>query len=261
MSTRAPALRAAWLLHLLALGAVLCPPRATAITQVDAQTEVASIRFQGLLSLNRNRVQSVLQTRDRGGAYGLRVALGRLPFVPGPTRHPFSPLTLQEDVVRIRRAYSAAGFFRSHVYYTVRRDDARNLLDITFIVDEGQPAVFTEVKIVPRDTMTTLPIPPGEQRSWRAIERSVIGQRGHRVNVDEARRSRERLTNWWRNRGYPLASVTPRVNADSARTQAQITYRVAAGAFARFGPVSVIGNRSIDERVDRKSGGWGSRCG
>jgi outer membrane protein assembly factor BamA len=243
------AVRAGW--AILTVAALLAPASAPALVQVDALTEVRSIRFEGLKSLNQHRLQSVLQTKDRGGAYGLRVALGKLPLVPSPARQPFSPLTLQEDVARIRRAYAAAGFFRPKVRYTVKKDEKKNLLDITFVIDEGAPARFTAVSIVPRDTLTTLPIPANEQKAWRSVEKSILAQRGRRVSVEEARGGRDRLIAWWRNRGHPLATVTTRVNADSARTQVQITYRVAPGPFARFGPVSVTGNHSVNDRVIR----------
>jgi len=71
--------------------------------RVDALTEVRTIRFTGVHTIPERRLRELVQTRDRGSFYGLRVALGMIPFVPAPTPHPFSPLVLQQDVARLRR--------------------------------------------------------------------------------------------------------------------------------------------------------------
>src|SRR5262245_57815343 len=110
---------------------------ARAQVRVDARTEVRKIEIEGAHSLPKHRLSSVIKTRTRGSAYGLRSALGKLPLVPGPDRHPFVPITLQEDVVRLRNLYAASGFFKAVVRYDVVRDDDDNLLDITFVIEEG----------------------------------------------------------------------------------------------------------------------------
>mgnify|MGYP003693688115 CR=1 FL=1 len=51
-------------------------------------------------SISERRLRAGAQTRARGSFYGLRVALGMIPFVPAPGQHPFSPL----DAAAGRRA-------------------------------------------------------------------------------------------------------------------------------------------------------------
>ena len=130
MRTRAAALGV--VLGLVVTGEGLRPAHGQ--VEIDAATEVRSIRFSGVDELNERDLRAVLRTKDRGSAYGLRAFLGRLPLVSDPAVHPFDPFELQRDVVRLRRHYRLAGFVDTRVDYDVRRDDAENLLDVTFVV-------------------------------------------------------------------------------------------------------------------------------
>lgn len=234
------------------LCALACALPAAAQVRVDALTEVRSIDFEGVHAIPRHRLESVLRTKTRGAAYGLRVALAKLPLVPDPAHHPFVPLTLQEDVVRLRQTYAAAGFFRAQVRYEVERDDEHNLLGITFQVEEGNPTVIADVQVQPADSLSALPVPERDRESWEGVERSVREQSGDRLSIDDLRTGRERLAQWWRNRGYPRAACTAAFRTDSTRANVWITYRVSTGSFARFGDVQIEGNPTVKASALRK---------
>jgi outer membrane protein insertion porin family len=239
--------RWAWTSAILLLVARPAPAQ----VQTDAQTEVRSIRLQGVRSIREHVLRDLIHTRERGAAYGLRVALGKIPLVPGPGPLPFSPLELQQDVVRVRNHYAANGFFRAQVHYTVERDDAKNLLDITFVVDEGRPFELVEIAVVPWDSLGTLPVPEGERRSWERLERSLKGLRG-RMEVEELRKARVRLVRWWQDRGHPRVVVAPRLQRDTLRFEGRLTYRVSPGPAYRFGDVTIEGNRRLSRSSVRR---------
>src|SRR5262245_54861211 len=230
---------------------VLAAP-APAQVEVDGATEVRTIRFAGVEELHDRRLRAVLQTRDRGSLYGLRVALGKLPFVPSPAHHTFLPLVLQQDVARMRQVYAAAGFFRTSIRYDVERDDARNLLDIRFVVEEGPPLIVTDIVLGNADSLSALPVAEGDRKSWARLERQVLQQQGHRLEISDARANHDRLQRWWRDRGHPLARVLVRMDTDSARSTGVLTYRVAIGAAARFGELRLEGSRAISEATLRR---------
>ena len=225
---------------------------ARAQVQIDALTGVRTIRFAGVNALSERKLRALLQTKDRGGAYGLRVALGKIPFVPPPALHPFSPLVLQQDVVRIRHSYAASGYLLAHVGYDVERDDAKNLLDITFRIDEGRPMLVTAVHVFGEDTTAALPVPSAEGKSWARLVRSLQRQRDKPLAVDDATEGQTRLRSWWRDRGHPLARVRLLPEADTARSQTALDYRVWPGPFARFGPVRVEGTRALSHGTVRR---------
>jgi outer membrane protein insertion porin family len=225
---------------------------ALAQVRVDALTEVRKIRFSGVQSIPERRLRDLLQTRDRPSNYGLRSTLGKLPLVPSPARYPFSPLILQQDVVRLRGAYTANGFLSAQVRYDVQRDDEENLLDITFVIDEGKPTVLTLVAITGPDSLTKLPVPTDEQKPWQRLERSVLAQQGRRLDVAEGRRAAQQLARFWRDRGHPRAFVATAFHTDSTHLEGRIVYRVVPGPSAIFGDVRIEGNRTISDASVRK---------
>ena len=204
----------------LVLGASLGASTARAQVPIDALTEVRGIRFAGEQKLSERKLRALLGTKDRGGAYGLRVALGKIPGVPSPEPHPFSPLVLQQDVVRMRQAYAAAGYFLAHVRYDVRRDDAKNLLDVTFVIEEGRPLLLTDVWVTGVDTSAVLDVPAHERRSWERLVRSLVRKKGKPLAIEDATDGRDRLRTWWRDRGHPLAIAILKSHADTARSVA-----------------------------------------
>jgi outer membrane protein assembly factor BamA len=242
--------RHASILTLLALALGASAGRAQ--VEVDALTEVRTLRLDGEHVLSERKLRALLKTKDRGGAYGLRVALGKIPMVPAPGHHPFSPLVLQQDVVRIRQAYAAAGYLHTRVRYDVTRDDVKNLLDITIRIEEDRPLVLTDVRVLAADSAVALPAPEHQRGSWRRLERSLVRQRGKPLAIDDAREGRERLRAWWRDRGFPVATAWIVPHADSARSVVTLDYRVAPGPFARFGSVKVQGNKTLSAATVRR---------
>jgi len=238
------------LAHALAL--LLAAVPAGAQVTVDALTEVRTIRFAGERAISERKLRALVGTKDRGGAYGFRVALGKIPGVPSPAHHPFSPLVLQQDVVRIRQAYVAAGYFHVDVRYDVARDEAKNLLDITFRITEGRPLVLSDVRITSADSAQALPVTDHERKSWKRLERSLLRQRGKPLAIGDATEGRDRLRTWWRDRGYPIANAWIRPHADSAHAAASLDYRVSPGPFARFGAIHVQGTHSLSAGTVRR---------
>jgi hypothetical protein len=175
------------------LALLLAAPAVRAQIPVDPLTEVRAIRFSGEHALSERKLRALLQTKDRGPAYGLRVALGKIPGVPSPAHHPFSPLVLQQDVVRLRQAYAAAGYFLAHVRYDVHRDEARNLLDITFVCEEGRPLLLADVSVTGADSTTALEVPVHDRKSWNRLVRNLLRQRGKPLAIEVATDGRDRL--------------------------------------------------------------------
>lgn len=222
-------------------------------TRVDDLTEVRKIRFEGVHVFAERGLREVLKTRDRGLGYGVRAALGRLPFVPGPPAQPFNPLELQKDVVRMRDRYKKAGYFWTTIRYEVERDDRRNLIDIRFVVDEGQPFLLAGVDVTALDSTTSLPVRPEDQASWQRIVKSLNASRRRPLEIDDALAGRDRVVEWWKNRGYPFVSVTTRTERDSVRLEGTIHHFVAPGPAYRFGEVEVEGNRILSTATVRRN--------
>ena len=240
-----------WAPWILAVG-LLLPAPAAALVRVDPQTEVRVIKIQGAKSIPQHKLREVIQTKDRGSFYRTRAALGKLPLIPSPTPHPFSPLVLQEDVVRIRGAYAAAGFFHAQAHYDLRHDTSKNLLDVTFVIEEGPPLFLADVTVGPDDSTQALVIPKGQEKSWKHLVSSVVHQRGRRLVLEDAKSGGTRIAEWWRDRGYPRAATAMSLVNGANPDSAHLRYRVVPGASARFGDVRIEGNHLISSSVLRR---------
>ena len=223
------------------------PAPAEAQVDVDARTEVRRIAFEGVQALNERELRAVLVTKDRGGAYGLRSALGKIPLVPGPSAKPFSPFELQRDVVRLRRAYRQQGFTAARVDYDVRRDAAENLIDVTFRIDEGRPLVVSEVRVVgPDSTEGSAPAPaPKDRDSWEKVVKDLHRLEGRRLQADDALGRIRKAGAWWRDHGHPAATALPRASVDTLRSEVRLAVRVEPGPEGRFGAVTIEGNEDV----------------
>jgi len=245
---RAPgALRAAALAAGLAAG--FCAAPAGAQVRADAATEVRSLRFRGAESLPERRLRAAIETRDRGGAYGLRSTLGKLPFIDPPAPAPFLPIELQRDVVRLRREYNTAGFLGTQVSYEVVRDEEENLLDVTFVIAEGEPLRVADVAIVGPDSLAPPPVPADERGSWERVERTVGRLAGRRLDLAEVGAERDRIAGWWQDRGHPQAAVRTGLLPGGRESLRRLRYQVIPGPRLVVGEVTVEGNESIDDRI------------
>ena len=225
---------------------------ADAQVRVDAGTQVRSIRFRGVHEVPEAQLREVLQTRDRGRFFGLRSALSALPFIGPPAPRPFAAIELQRDVVRLRTRYREAGFLEAQVRYEVQADEAKNLLSIVFDVVEGRPVRVARVSVTGPDSTTPLEVPGRHAGSWRGVERTVLGLRGHRLEVAEVLQDQRRLRSWWTDRGHPAATAKVVMEMDSLRAEAHVHYLVAPGAAAKFGPVTIGGSSTLPEPIVRR---------
>jgi outer membrane protein insertion porin family len=233
---------------LAALGALgaLAPP-AGAQVEVDERTQVRSIRFEGVASVPERALRDALRTRPFGPLHGLQKALGALPIVPGPAHRPFSPLELQKDVVRMRRVYAQSGFVEAKIRYDVTHDEEKNLLDVTFVVDEGRALTLSKFRVVPNDSVGPLPVPPGEEASWEALASSIQELEGKRLDIPKARATARELSQWWHDRGFPRARLRPRVERDTVAFTVGVGLEVLPGRPARFGEIRVVGTDHLSE--------------
>lgn len=226
-------------------------PSAAAPVQVDRETRVRSIGFDGERALPERELRETIRTRDRGAAYGLRAALGRLPLVPSPTAPYFSAIELQRDVVRLREHYAAAGYLYAEVRYDVKLDEQQNLLDIRFRIDEGRPTHAVEVTVTGVDSLVAA-LPGRDRRGWEALVRSVRALEGDRLEFSRLESRRGRLERWWQDHGHPAAAVRARVRPDSLRAEGHVRFEIVPGAAARFGEITVEGNRALSEASIRR---------
>src|SRR5207247_217906 len=89
------------------------------LTRIGSKTEVHSISFQfeDRNELREDSLRTRISLTPQGSMVGLRKFFGFLPFVPPVGAHPFNPLELQRDVIRLRNEFHRSGYPKAQVKY------------------------------------------------------------------------------------------------------------------------------------------------
>lgn len=219
---------------------------------LDKDTEVGSLQFRFLdsRSFSPSQLQARIGLTGRGKGYGLGKALSFIPLVPSPATHPFDPLSLQRDVVRLRQFYREAGFAEVSVRYEVALHQEQNLVDVTFLISEGRPQAVVSVTYVgPSAEPLEELLSPEIADAWRRFTEEQNGLMGGPLGE----RGRARMVGsallWLMERGYPFPKGDNRLEVDSARFQARLTVEIHPGPRSRVGALAVEGANSVDDGV------------
>lgn len=228
---------------------------------VDGDTRIASVdfRFPGGRVLPEQRLRDGIASKGPGALATIRSALDFLPGIDTPEHAAFSPLTLQKDVVRLRRILRRTGYPVPRVDYEARLDADADLIAVTFVVEAGPPARIDTLCIVgPSGAPLTDRLPSRLAGRWQE-ERKAIDDGFDGLLYGETARLRltSRARAWLRDRGYPFADVrvssadtTARLRgraevADTVELGISATVEIDPGPIARVDSIEVEGNRRL----------------
>ncbi|HEX2249186.1 MAG TPA: BamA/TamA family outer membrane protein [Gemmatimonadales bacterium] len=215
------------------------------LTTIGPATQVRSIefRFIGRHTLDEEEVRAAIALTERGGLIWLRNAFGWLPFISSVGEHPFDPLVLQRDVVRLRHYYERKGFPDAEIDYDVRYDAEPDLVDVTFVIREGPPLLLAGINFVGVDNSPPL-VAPELKSSWQRLLGRLSNRRG-RFTEDDRLALADRTTRWLRDRGYPLSVTRTAIRIDSAANRVAVIVRVEPGPRTRIRKIEVTGNPTV----------------
>jgi outer membrane protein insertion porin family len=235
--------RAALVLASLLAGSPLAAQ--DALSGVGPKTQVKSIefRFTGGQTLLERDLRPHIALTERGGAVGLRRIFGWVPLVSAVGNHPFKPIELQRDVVRLRNLYVLSGFLKAKVDYDVRYDAKEDLVDVVFLIEEGPPVKLRDVRFVARDSGPPA-IDPDLKEEWDQFVRAEREVGGH-FGEGERRGLAERTARWLRNRGYPFGAAEADALVDTAAYRTDVVVRVQPGLRAKVREFAVTGNETV----------------
>ena len=223
------------------------------LTAVNSGTEVRSIafRFRETETLEISDLKAQLATTARGKFYGVFKALAWLPAVPAPGAHPFDPLTLQRDVVRLRELYQRNGFLKAQVEYEVNYNEEDNLVAIELVIDEGPQLAIRELRFAGVDGSPPL-LAPELVHDWSEVEARHRARAGH-WSEKWQRELDDSTARWLRNHGYPFATAETAVTVDTTAMTAVAITRLRPGSRDRIREIVVTGNETIpDEHIARQ---------
>jgi outer membrane protein insertion porin family len=219
---------------------------------IDADTRVASIdlSFPGTETLERDAIRLRIALTEPGLLAAIQAVFDILPFISTPAPHPFSPLELGRDAVRIERYYQENGFLETSVEYEVQLDTASNSVDVTFHIDEGRPLLLDTVGVTLIEGTSNLDT--ALVRDWDRFTERMGREKGIRLSEVDRIRLRSRPLEWLRTNGYAFANVLDTLLIDSAAATADLHIRVDAGPRARVDSVAIEGIESLSYNTVRR---------
>ena len=189
---------------------------------------VEKIAITGNSSVPEETLRNIMVTREKG-----------LPIV---RKGRLLDTDLDGDASSILGYYQTHGWIEARVDKRVKDGSAPGLLDVVIAVVEGPRAFVTERKVVGADQLD-----PAE------VDKLLIVEVGEPFNPSTVRQDVQSLTTWYRNNGWPEASVQDRYTLSEDRTRAEVVYRVEEGLRAFFGKTIVRGNAVTDpDRILRQ---------
>jgi outer membrane translocation and assembly module TamA len=187
-----------------------------------------------------------------------RITLWHWPWTEWPT---FNRAVFQQDLERVLRFYRARGFHDAKIVrVSFHPDDAGGAdpsgqcgkatdcrLDIQILVEEGEPTRVAQVSVEGTDAL-----PAALQGELKRTPLIVAGGLPDELLHD---RTKEKLRRALRSAGYADARVEGKVEVDSARHRATVSYHVEPGPLYEFGNVQVSGPGALSSEVIAKAAG------
>jgi len=238
---------------LLALGAL--PARAQApLYLVDRETTVSQISFKFVeqQTFAADRLMQQIATGAPSFFDRVKTTFGWLPLVPPPNRYRFDPVTLQRDVVRLRRFYQQNGFLEPRIDYPASQlDTTANTIHVIFSIDEGPPVIIQSADFYGADsTHYAVQQFDGALRdAWVGFRDRASFRIGERYTEFGRVQVEDEVRRWLQNQGFAFAQVHSEARIDTTGFTADIRFFVDAGPRGRFAEIEVEGNQSVSRRI------------
>lgn len=230
---------------------------------VNSETRIGTLgwSFPSGSGIEPSHLEEHIAVTGPGSLTWAKRIFGFMPFVPSPQYTLFSPVVLQRDVVRLRRVYHEAGYPDVAVDYDVALDTASNRVDITMIVDQGDPLLIDSVDVQLTERVgqgdggvsppPRVVLPEDLTEAWRSFLADLRDAHGRRFSEEQRDRLTQETTDWLRARGYPWADASI-VRADTADAGVLVDLRATPGTRARVREIRLEGTERLSDGVVRR---------
>jgi outer membrane protein assembly complex protein YaeT len=193
---------------------------------------VRSLAFKGVKAVDGGRLKDALATRESSR-------------IPWGKKYGFDRSRFDADLKRIQAFYADRGYPDAHVDgFDVTLNDKQDRVDLTVTIAEGEPVkvaalAFSGFDIIPpahlNDLKTRVPLKVGQPRDRQLVVTA------HEMAVNELK-----------DHGYPYGKVATNEDDGSDGKQAVVTFTAEPGNLAHFGPVEIVGNKSVGDHIIRR---------
>lgn len=192
-------------------------------------SRVRRVRFEGNKAISDEALQSRIYTKeawllgflDRSGMY--------------------HPDAIMQDKYTIENIYQSNGFLTARVADTKIEEFDDGSVDVTFVIQEGEPYFVNNVTATENDLYS--------KNEIRAMIPIFAGQP---YSKDQIRTTMEKLRTIFGESGYIYADVQPSIIPDESTHTVDIEFRSSLGNQITVDSINVVGNKKTQERVIRR---------
>jgi outer membrane protein insertion porin family/translocation and assembly module TamA len=195
----------------------------------ESTIQVHSLKFNGVKAVDAARLRDALATRQSSK-------------IPWGKKYYFDRSRFEADLKRIQAFYNDRGYPDARVTaFDVKLNDKQDQVDITLTIAEGEPIKVAAIQFVGFDV-----IPADHLEQLHSQTPLKVGEPRDRQLVVDAH---EMALNELKDHGYPYAKVSTDEQKGASDKEVVLTFNADPGKLAHFGPVEIVGNKSVSDRV------------
>jgi outer membrane protein insertion porin family/translocation and assembly module TamA len=194
--------------------------------------KVTSVKIHGASQLGAGRLTSVIGTRASS-------------WLPWGRKRYFDRAVFDADLGRIEAFYADRGYPDAKVTaFDAALNEKQDAIKISITVNEGQPVRVERIALDGFDVLREGALAP--LRRQLPLQPNAIADRA------QITATQTMATRALQDRGYPLALVSTEETPEPDK-RVTLTLRASPGAEARYGMVSVTGNKSVGDDVIQRT--------
>lgn len=199
------------------------------IIKEGATTTVKRVKFKGNSHIPDDYLRAQLFTRedwllgiiDKSGTY-----------------HPDAVL---QDRYTLENIYQSSGFLAARVTDVVTDEKPDGTMNITFVIDEGEPYYISKIEAPGNDILS-------EQQILSAIPL----YKGQLYSKNLIRSTMDKLRTIWGEYGYIYADVQPAIRPDEKTKTVEIAFHSDLGNCIHVNRIDIVGNHKTIDKVIRR---------
>ena len=207
-----------------------CLPIVFGACQEEGTVVVHKIAFNGVRSVDEARLKSSLATRQSAP-------------LPWGRKYFFDKARFEADLQRVQAFYADRGFPEARVTsFDAKLNDKQDAVDVTVTIDEGEPVRVAAIHFVGFEV-----IPPNHVDT---LERNIPVKVNKPRDRQDVAVAHDQALNELRDHGYPYAKVS--TDEMVVERSVTLTFTAEPGVLAHFGPIEIVGNTAVSDRVIRR---------
>ncbi|HBY05465.1 MAG: Outer membrane protein assembly factor BamA [candidate division TM6 bacterium GW2011_GWE2_42_60] len=198
--------------------------------QEGTTTTVKCVKFRGNAHIPDDYLRAQLFTRE-DWIFGIIDKSG--------TYHPDAIL---QDRYTLENLYQSSGFLAARVTDVITDEKTDGTMNITFVIDEGDPYVISKVEAPGNDIL-----------SEQQLLASIPLYQGQLYSKNLVRSAMDQLRTIWGEYGYIYADVQPAIRPDEKTKTVEISFRSDLGKCIHVNRIDIVGNfKTIDKVIRRE---------